>query len=138
MEGGEGLVRGRLTASPSPEPSGPIPQRGTKVALTYSPMHPTGGSPISSRRITRNALAIALTLIPATLHAQTVNLRAGGSLANLAFSERTLDQKSLTAFTGGLSIDIPAGPVAVRVGGRQGLGGGCRHVQRRRNRDRRA
>lgn len=65
----------------------------------------------------KRLVLLLLTLLPATLHAQTVNFRAGGSLAKLSAVQQAIAQESLTGFTGGASIDIPAGPVAFRIGG---------------------
>ena len=66
--------------------------------------------------MTRTALLFLAFLAASPLHAQTVQLRAGGSLARLTTFEQALKPESTTGFTGGLYLDLPAGPVALRTG----------------------
>ena len=66
--------------------------------------------------MTRIALLFPAFLAASPLHAQTVQLRAGGSLARLTTFEQALKPESTTGFTGGFYLDLPAGPVALRTG----------------------
>ncbi len=64
----------------------------------------------------KTAVVLLTLLASAPLHAQTVNFRAGGSLAKFHDAGAGNDQESIAGFTGGISVDIPAGGVAIRAG----------------------
>ena len=64
----------------------------------------------------KTALVLLSLLAAAPLVAQTVNFRAGGSLAKLTMLEEGTNQEAVRGFTGGISFDNPAGGVAIRAG----------------------